>query len=531
MDACGQPIPRTFGGAAIKPPPKKLVSTGGKRKNVEKQGMGKRFVQAKTKKSFSIGGARGKKIILKSPGNDEDDDDDSNDVAGMNVALPSSRSGGRGGRGRRGGRGGGRGSYGAVSGEGIYGDSGYDDAGYSSGGGGRKRGRGGSFGGSGGFGRSGGFGGGGFGGGFGSQRNLPPFHPRRLAQREEKDSEMDPQDMVYPGKCKLFFGGLPDDMDESKMREMLEPYGEATHIYLPAGKQFGIITMNSREEAYKAMVCLSGTIYEGKWLRVRPSPDAAVWVGDLPAVCTNELLKNAFYRFGPVMRATVHCDTRGKSLGCGVVEFMRKGSAVECVEECSANAFCLTKTPHPVRVEPLEYCESDIGLPASDMSTDRRYFDQMRTECSGQGPRLASKAEPIAMEWLKLYQSQQLAKQSLKERFVEERKELLLEMRNKMVASTTLKRKARLESRAKAMEIAERDHYLTQSRKSALNDERGFHTTLLEEEKKLQLRQQNVMAQQRAIEAKLKRLKAAKANGVRKITLRGGGKGNIRGGW
>merc|ERR1712150_369456 len=165
--------------------------------------------------------------------------------------------------------------------------------------------------------------------------------------------------------------------------------------------------------------------------------------------------------------------------------------------------------------------------PAKDMSTDRRYFEPMRIECSGQGPRLASKAEPIAMEWLKLYQAQHLAKQSLKERFVEERKQLVVDMRQSIV-SAAHDRKSRA---AKQREIMQREKYLSRQRKSLMEEELGFSGTLLEEEEQLRQRQQSVLAQQRAIEAKLKRLRSKQARGPRSISLSSLRAGNSRSGW
>merc|ERR1719228_760058 len=217
--------------------------------------------------------------------------------------------------------------YSNVTPGGVYDtDAGYSDAGYTRGGsgGGRSYNRaGGSASRGRGRGRSGG-------GRYnrrpvGRSGPLPQHHSRRLAGR--LDQNVEPEEMIFPGHCKLFFGGLPNDMDEAKMVQLLEPFGAPVQTYIPEGKQFAIIHMDSREKAYKAMVCLNGITYEGKWLRVRPSPDAAVWIGDLPAVCSNELLYIAFSRWGHVLRAVVHCDTRGKSLGSGVVEFSRKGSA------------------------------------------------------------------------------------------------------------------------------------------------------------------------------------------------------------
>merc|ERR1711994_333900 len=207
-----------------------------------------------------------------------------------------------------------------------------------------------------------------------------------------------------------------------QLEGLLEPYGELQECYLPKGKAFAIVTFTSRESAYKAQRDLSGkTLEGGKNLRVRPSPDAAVWIGDLPSIATNELLKQAFSRFGPINRAIVCCDTRGRSLGYGFVEFAYKGSATNCIEVCTTQPFLLSRSPQPVRVEPYRYKETDVGLPAKEILLDRFYWQMIQSECNGAGPRLIEDNDPIAAAWLNLYQQQKIAKQALKEKFLEER--------------------------------------------------------------------------------------------------------------
>lgn len=159
-------------------------------------------------------------------------------------------------------------------------------------------------------------------GGSAASRSGNPFHPQALARLEPRPNA---ETVVYPGKTKLFIGGLPEDYDEAQLQGLLEPFGDLQECYLPQGKSFAIVTFTSRESAYKAQTALScKTLEGGRTLRVRPSPDAAVWIGDLPNIATNELLKQVFSRFGPINRTIVCCDTRGHSLGHGIVEFSYK---------------------------------------------------------------------------------------------------------------------------------------------------------------------------------------------------------------
>lgn len=295
-------------------------------------------------------------------------------------------------------------------------------------------------------------------GGGGVNRSGNPFHPQALARLEPRPNA---ETVVYPGKTKLFIGGLPEDYDEAQLQGLLEPFGDLQECYLPQGKSFAIVTFTSRESAYKAQTALScKTLEGGRTLRVRPSPDAAVWVGDLPNIATNELLKNAFSRFGPINRAIVCCDTRGRSLGHGIVEFAYKGSATNCIEVCTTQPFLLSRSPQPVRVEPFRYKEEDVGLPAKEVLLDRFYWQMIESECNGPGPRMSDATEPIAMEWLNLYQQQKIAKQALKEKFLEERKELLEKQMAWFEEEEVERQRASEEVRNQRMEIMRREEQL-----------------------------------------------------------------------
>ena len=67
---------------------------------------------------------------------------------------------------------------------------------------------------------------------------------------------------------------------------------------------------------------------KGRVIRVRfAAHGAAIKIKYLAPSISNEMLEQAFGQFGPVERAVVFVDERGKSLGEGLVEFQRKPSA------------------------------------------------------------------------------------------------------------------------------------------------------------------------------------------------------------
>lgn len=69
---------------------------------------------------------------------------------------------------------------------------------------------------------------------------------------------------------------------------------------------------------------------------------AALTVKNLPQFVSNELLEEAFSMFGPIERAIVIVDDRGRPTGKGIVEFANKPSARKALDRCGDGAFLLT---------------------------------------------------------------------------------------------------------------------------------------------------------------------------------------------
>ena len=69
----------------------------------------------------------------------------------------------------------------------------------------------------------------------------------------------------------------------------------------------------------------------------------SIKVSNLSPVVSNELLEEAFSSFGEVESAVVGTDQRGKSLGYGIVDYARRGSATGAVQRCRNGQFLLTK--------------------------------------------------------------------------------------------------------------------------------------------------------------------------------------------
>lgn len=108
-------------------------------------------------------------------------------------------------------------------------------------------------------------------------------------------------------------------------------------------KIFYISIKESRTLAEIAKAELDGTILKSRPLRIRfATHGAALTVKNLSPVVSNELLEQAFSQFGPVERAVVVVDDRGRATGKGFVEFAAKPPARKALERCSDGAFLLT---------------------------------------------------------------------------------------------------------------------------------------------------------------------------------------------
>ncbi|XP_066474824.1 paraspeckle component 1 isoform X2 [Tiliqua scincoides] len=190
-------------------------------------------------------------------------------------------------------------------------------------------------------------------------------------------SFLKPGEKSYTQRCRLFVGNLPTDITEEDFKRLFERYGEPSEVFINRDRGFGFIRLESRTLAEIAKAELDGTILKSRPLRIRfATHGAALTVKNLSPVVSNELLEQAFSQFGPVERAVVVVDDRGRATGKGFVEFSAKPPARKALERCSDGAFLLTTTPRPVIVEPMEQFDDEDGLPEKLMQKTQQYHKE-----------------------------------------------------------------------------------------------------------------------------------------------------------
>uniref|UniRef100_A0A803TGB3 Paraspeckle component 1 n=1 Tax=Anolis carolinensis TaxID=28377 RepID=A0A803TGB3_ANOCA len=213
----------------------------------------------------------------------------------------------------------------------------------------------------------------------------PPPESEKAGQEEQGGSGftvdiksfLKPGEKSYTQRCRLFVGNLPTDITEEDFKRLFERYGEPSEVFINRDRGFGFIRLESRTLAEIAKAELDGTILKSRPLRIRfATHGAALTVKNLSPVVSNELLEQAFSQFGPVERAVVVVDDRGRATGKGFVEFAAKPPARKALERCSDGAFLLTTTPRPVIVEPMEQFDDEDGLPEKLMQKTQQYHKE-----------------------------------------------------------------------------------------------------------------------------------------------------------
>ncbi|CAO2591095.1 Paraspeckle component 1 [Lemmus lemmus] len=175
-------------------------------------------------------------------------------------------------------------------------------------------------------------------------------------------SFLKPGEKTYTQRCRLFVGNLPTDITEEDFKRLFERYGEPSEVFINRDRGFGFIRLESRTLAEIAKAELDGTILKSRPLRIRfATHGAALTVKNLSPVVSNELLEQAFSQFGPVEKAVVVVDDRGRATGKGFVEFAAKPPA---------------RTPRPVIVEPMEQFDDEDGLPEKLMQKTQQYHKE-----------------------------------------------------------------------------------------------------------------------------------------------------------
>ncbi|MBZ3890933.1 Splicing factor, proline- and glutamine-rich [Sciurus carolinensis] len=189
-----------------------------------------------------------------------------------------------------------------------------------------------------------------------------------------------PGEKTYTQRSRLFVGNLPADITEDEFKRLFAKYGEPGEVFINKGKGFGLIKLESRALAKIAKAELDNTPMRGRQLLVRfATHAAALSVRNLSPYVSNELLEEAFSQFGPIERAVVIVDDRGRSTGKGIVEFASKPAARKAFQRCSEGVFLLTTTPRPVIVEPFEQLNDEDGLPEKLAQKNPMYQKERET--------------------------------------------------------------------------------------------------------------------------------------------------------
>lgn len=207
-----------------------------------------------------------------------------------------------------------------------------------------------------------------------------------------------PGEKTYTQRSRLFVGNLPTGTTEEDVEKLFSKYGKPSEIFINKERGFGFIRLETKTLADIAKAELDDTVFRGRQIRVRSATHGAVLtVKNLPQFVSNELLEEAFAMFGPIERAIVIVDDRGRPTGKGIVEFANKPSARKALDRCGDGAFLLTVFPRPVTVEPMEQLDDDEGLPERLINKNPLYHKERE-----QPPRFAQPGSfeyEYAMRW------------------------------------------------------------------------------------------------------------------------------------
>jgi hypothetical protein len=254
----------------------------------------------------------------------------------------------------------------------------------------------------------------------------------------------------FTGRCRLFVGNLPNDVNEADFKELFVKFGEVGECFVNNQRNFAFVKLDTRINAEHAKQELDGFSYKGRNIRVRfASHGAAVRVKNLSPYVSNEYLEQAFSIFGPVERAVVIVDDKGRPTGEGIVEFERKPAATHCISKCADNYFILTNYPKPVIVEHLEQKDDEDGMPEKSIIKNQQYHTEREVQ-----PHFApngSFEQKMAIKWKDLYEFEKQVQEEARKRVEQAREMLEYEIEQSLIDHKAAKLKEDL--RAKQEEL------------------------------------------------------------------------------
>ncbi|XP_051981683.1 non-POU domain-containing octamer-binding protein-like isoform X2 [Xyrauchen texanus] len=236
-----------------------------------------------------------------------------------------------------------------------------------------------------------------------------------------------PGEKTYTQRSRLFVGNLPTGTTEEDVEKLFSKYGKPSEIFINKDRGFGFIRLETKTLADIAKAELDDTLFRGRQIRVRfATHGAALAVKNLPQFVSNELLEEGFSTFGPIERAIVIVDDRGRPTGKGIVEFANKPSARKALDRCADGAFLLTTFPRPITVEPLENLDEDEGLPEKLINKNPLFHKERE-----QPPRFAQPGSfeyEYAMRWKALMEMEKQQYEQVDRNIKEAQEKLEAEM-------------------------------------------------------------------------------------------------------
>jgi len=241
-------------------------------------------------------------------------------------------------------------------------------------------------------------------------------------------AELDRTEKKFSGRSHLYVGGVASKTTEKQLKEWFGEFGEVGDIYLKSDKYFAFVRMATRYEAEKAKAALDGQTKNGKALKIKFSiHQAAIKVSNLGPWVSNELLHTAFSVFGEIERCLVFSDEKGKTKEEGIIEFAKKGVAMEAVRRCTEGCFFLGTSLRPVYAELIVHAEDEDGFPEKSIPKQNDEYNFERETV----PRFANPGTfeyEYGTKWKALYALKKQKEDALKTEMKLEEAKLIAQM-------------------------------------------------------------------------------------------------------
>lgn len=175
-------------------------------------------------------------------------------------------------------------------------------------------------------------------------------------------------DGKFLGRYRLYVSNVADSVTKEDLENAFKVYGELNDVYIQPKRNFGFVRMDYYNNALQAKRDLHGTLLKERKIYVSFSPQASITVKHLSPSVTNELLHIAFSVFGEIECCFVIIDRRGKPTGEGVVDYVRKSSAILAKKHCTEKMFFVTSSLKPVTVEDYVPPPDTDGVPEDQVN-------------------------------------------------------------------------------------------------------------------------------------------------------------------